>query len=588
MKKAVFIIILLLAAGCILGYFIFKERMSTNLAFNSKVSIVADKIYALRDTAIASGEKFKKIISKGEKTLKNTVHASSGSGGPGGDVELRLKHGGVIRGKLLREADDQYMIDWRGDKFTVKKQDVKSIKNITQRDIEWPYKNDIIVRKINGVICDGKIISLDDKAVTLSFEEGGGGMELGVPRTEINSLIFAPVCNKDTDETEEHIKELFPKMKIYKEGNITLFTDSYVNTAKWCQKITRALYAELYFKFFTLFKDRKPQFQNFIVLFDDPIDYIDSTGMPPYIPGYFDPSERVLYLYNMFGERAEEMLFTMLTSATDAVYKDVEKQKKKLNIDERYDIFIDGRTKEFTDRFWRVKDIYKRSLTDETKSTLRHELTHEIFHNWGLQNIITSKPVVNKEKLIEKRKEFIEATDWEKKKKLLDEMMKMGKPEEIEMAVAESWLAEGLAAYCATEPAGGIDEDLLFTFQDAVSKEGLNPIEFFTGFEKGSFVGIALKSKYNLYAQSWAFTCFLMAKYPSQFVDYQKKIAEKITKEDKKDNLTLLLACLGKNLSDLGKEFDEYMRGYQKAEDPFVKRYIEVYDVWRDLLESHL
>jgi len=188
---------------------------------------------------------------------------------------------------------------------------------------------------------------------------------------------------------------------------------------------------------------------------------------------------------------------------------------------------------------------------------------------------------------MEKRKEFIEATDWENKKKLLDEMMKMEKPEEIEMAVAESWLAEGLATYCATEPVGKIDEDLLYTFQDAVSKKELNPIEFFTSFEKGSFVGIALKSKYNLYAQSWAFTCFLMAKYPSQFVDYQEKIAEKITKEDKKDNLTLLLACLGKNLLDLGKEFDEYMRGYQKTEDPFVKRYIEVYDIWRDLLESH-
>jgi len=355
MKKAVFIIILLLVAGGILGYSVLKERMRTDLALNSKVSIVTDKIYALRDTAVAYGKKFKKIFSKGEKILKNTIQASSGSGGPSRSVELRLKHGGVIRGKSLRDAGDEYVIDWAGNKFTVKKQDVKSIKNITQRDIEWPHKNDIIVKKTNGVICDGKIIGFDDKAVTLSFEEGGGGMELGIPRPEIDSLVFAPVCNQDTDEAEEHIKELFPKMKIYKEGNITLFTDSYVNTAKWCQKITQALYTELYFKFFTLFKDRKPQFQNFIVLFDDPIDYVDSTGMPPYIPGYFDPNERVLYLYNLFGERIEEMLFTMLTGATDALYKDIEKQKNERNIDERYDIFIDGRTKEFTDRFWRVE-----------------------------------------------------------------------------------------------------------------------------------------------------------------------------------------------------------------------------------------
>jgi hypothetical protein len=493
----------------------------------------------------------------------------------------------VMKGKILSENADQYVIDWKGNKFTVSKQDVKSVKKITQRDTEWPYKNDIVVRKINGVICDGKIVGLDDKTVTLSFEEGGGGMEMGVPRSEISSLIFAPVCTKDTDETEGHLKELFPKMTIYKEGNITIFTDSYVTKAKICQKITQALYTELYFKFFPLFKDRKPQFQNFIVLFDDPIDYVDSTGMPPYVLGFFDPSEKALYLYNVFGERIEEMLFTMLVGATDSVYKFVDNIKKRYNIDERYDIFIDGKTKEFSDRFWKVKDIYKRTLTDETKSTLRHELTHEIFHNWGLQTIITSKPAVDKDKMVEKRKRFIDATDWETKKKLLDEMMKMEKPEDIEMAVAQSWLAEGLATYCATDPIGRINEELLFSYQDALSKKELDPIEFFTNFEKGSFVGTALKSKYGLYAQSWAFTCFLMAKYPGQFLDYQEKIAEMIKQEEKKDNLTLLLACLGKSLPELSKEFEEYMLGYQKAEDPFVKRYVEVYDVWRDLLESH-
>jgi len=593
MKKAVFIIILLLVAGIILGYPAFKEHMKTDLALNSKVNAVTDKIRALRDTAVESGKKFKKIFSKEEKVLKDTIHAPSGPGELSGSVELRLKHGGAIMGKLLKEAGDQYVIDWKGSNFAVNKEDVKSIRNITQKEIEWPYKNDIIIKKTNGVICDGKITGIDDKVVTLSFEEGGGSMELGVPRPEIDYLIFAPVCNKDTEETEEHIKELFPKMKVYKEGNITLFTDSYVNKAKVSQKITRALYTELYFKFFTLFKDRKPQFQNFIVLFDDPIDYVDSTGMPPYIPGYFDPSERVLYLYNMFGERMEEMLFSMLTAATGAINNEIDKKKKELNIDERYDIFIAGMTKEFTDRFWKVQNLYKRGLIDETKSTLRHELTHEIFHNWGLQSIIISKPSVNKEKVLEKKKEFINASDWETKRKLLDEMMKMEKPEEVEMVVAKSWLAEGLATYCATEPIGAVDEDLLFTYQNAVSKKELDPIEFFTSFEKGSFVGVALKSKYSLYAQSWAFTSFLIDKYPSQFTDYQEKMAEEIALEDKKeakpkkDDLALLLTCLNKDLQGLEKEFDEYMLGRQKITDPFVKRYIEIYDIWRDLLESH-
>lgn len=594
MRKAVLIIILLLVAGGVLVYPAVKKRMRTDLAFNSKVSAILDKVYAVRDGAVEAGKNIGNIFSRGENMLSDTIKgAASGSSGQDKSVELQLKHGGVIKGRLLKETSDQYVVDWSGSEFTVKKKDVKSFKVIARRDINWPYKNDIVVVKTNGVVCDGKIIGLDDQTVTLSFEEGTGGMEMGVPRSDISYLLFAPFYSKEAEETEEHLKKLFPKMKVYKEGNITLFTDSYAVKAKWCQKIARTIYTDIYFKFFDIFKDKKPQFQNFIVMFDDPIKYIDSTGMPPYIPGYFDPVEKVLYLYNMFGERIEEILFSMLVEATGTVNKYIDKVKKDLNIDKRYDIFIDGKTKEFTDRFWKVQNMYKTGLIDDTKSVLRHELTHEIFNNWGFQGIIISKPEINKDKLLEKRKAFIEACDWKQKRKLLDDMMKMEKSEDVKMVVAESWLAEGIATYCATDPIGAIDEDMLFTYQDAVSKKELEPIEFFTSFEKGSFIGVSLKSKYNLYAQSWSFTRFLMDKYPAQFAEYQKEMSEKMAHESKKeaqeekDNLTMLLACLNKDLPTLEKEFNEYMLIQPKMTDPFVKRYMENYEIWQDLLDSH-
>jgi len=597
MKKTAFLIIMLLIAGGILGYRVIKERAKTDLALNSKISRITDKISNIRNSATnAAMEKIKKIPERGKQLLKNAAPAIPVSEAPSETdrVEVYLKHGSVIKGKLLKKTGKQCVIDWAGREFTVDNSQISSLKHITQRDVEWPYKNDIVVSKKNGVICDGKIAGIDGKGITLSFDEGGGGMEMGIPFSSISYLEFAPFCDKEVKTTESNLKKLFPKMTMYKEGNITLFTDSYIKTVKWYEKLVRAAYTEIYLKFFPLFRDRKPQFQNFIVIFDDPVAYVEKTGMSPFIPGFFDPDEKVLYLYNMFGERVEGMVFETIAGATGALDNEIKRWKEEHNIDKRYDEFIDGKTKEYKDRFWKAYNIYKISLIDETKAVLRHELTHEIFHNWGLQSIIISRPAVDKEKVMEKKKKFVETTDWNEKKKLLDEMVRLEKPEEIEMAVAGSWLAEGLATYCEEDSIGGVNEELLFSFQDAVRKKELNPIEFFTNFEKGSFTGIAPKAKYNLYAQSWAFTCFLMAKYQKQFMDYQQKMARRFAGETaqnppvKKDDLALLLECLDKDLPTLEKEFREYMDGYQKVEDPFVKRYIEFYNIWRDLLESHL
>lgn len=596
MRKIILIIILLFIAGGVLGYLAVKERMKTDLAFNSRVSNMIEKTDSIRAFAVACIGEIKKIPAQGKKIISSMTHGfpAAEETAPSDRVEIYLKHGSVVKGKLLRKTGNNYTVDWDGREFTVDGAQISRVRYITQKDVEWAYKNDIVINKKNGVVCDGKIIGIDEEALILSLEEGVGGAEMSIPRSEISYLLFAPFYNREVETTENNLKKLFPKMNVYKEGNITLFTDSYVKTVKWYEKIILAAYTEIYLKFFPLFKGRKPHFQNFIVIFDDPVAYVEKTGMPPFIPGFFDPSEKVLYLYNMFGERIEKMLFEMLTSATGTYDKEIERLKKRYEIDKRYDEFIEGKTKEFKDRFWKVYNIYKIDLIDETKSVLRHELAHEIFHNWGLQSIIISRPNVDKEKLMKKKKKFIETTDWNEKKKLLDEMAKIEKPEEIEMAIAGSWLAEGLATYCATEPVGSVDDELLFSYQEAVRKKELNPIEFFTNFEKGSFVGIVPESKYNLYAQSWAFTSFLMDKYQKEFIEYQKKMADRLAKENRqgsaanKDDLSLLLACLNKDLAALEKEFKDYMDSYQKAENPFVKRYIEFYDIWKDLLESHL
>ena len=53
--------------------------------------------------------------------------------------------------------------------------------------------------------------------------------------------------------------------------------------------------------------------------------------------------------------------------------------------------------------------MYKYELTERTFGTLRHEFAHEVFHNWGLQSVIVSRPNIDKKRLAQKKKEFLDS-----------------------------------------------------------------------------------------------------------------------------------------------------------------------------------
>jgi hypothetical protein len=581
--KKIVVVVLIIGLAIAGAYFVFRHAMRTDLKFNSYVSDMVDKAASFfkpaADAIKGAGNKLQSL-KVGAQGTSETEAKDSGKA-----VTIYLKHGKAMDCAIVRKTWGGHVVSFKGQEFVVQDSQIARIEHKTEKEIAWPYKNDIAVRKKNGVVCDGKITNVAAGAVTLSLDESGGA-EMDIPRADIDYLIFAPVCNVETGQTERNLKKLFPRMTVYKYGNITLFTDSYVKKANVFMNILRHAYTEVYLEFYGLFRDRKPVFQNFVVVFDDVVTYVESTGVGPFIPGFFDPPDKTLYLYDMWGDRIETMTFRMLTNVTGAVDKSTEAWKKRVDPERRYDEVIDGWAKEFKDRFWKMFNMYKRYGNDTTKEVLRHELTHEIFHNWGLQSVIISRPKVDKNKLVEKKKEFIETGDWKKKKQLLDQIMKIEKSDEIDATVANSWLAEGLATYCETDPIGSVNNGLLYSYQDAAAKNKLNPIEFLTNFEKGSFVGITNEAKYNSYAQSWILTNFLMAKYPLQFIDYQKKMAA--SKTSGQDSLEMLLKSLNMSLPQLEKELAEYAKTYPKAEDPFVKRYMEHYSIWEDLLRSHV
>ena len=96
----------------------------------------------------------------------------------------------------------------------------------------------------------------------------------------------------------------------------------------------------------------------------------------------------------------------------------------------------------------------------------------------------------------------------------------------------------------------------------------------------GSFPGVSSQAVEYLYAQSWAYVNFLMAKYPEQFMAYQEKMAE--GNATGQEDVTWLLKATGKDLRTLDAEFAQYMSKFEPAEDPSIKEFEKLYYMFND------
>jgi hypothetical protein len=297
------------------------------------------------------------------------------------------------------------------------------------------------------------------------------------------------------------------------------------------------------------------------------------------VAGYFQPKDKVLYLFNILGERFSQILFEGMVGECgrrmDGIVEAVERC-----VDKRYHIFIEGQAKEIKDKYWRGYSYYKGMFRDSTVSTLRHEFAHELFNNWGLQNIIISKPKVKKDALIRKKKEFLETKDYKKKAQLVQSLMTLRSGEaQLEVKAANSWLAEGMATYCETQIPGDNNKRWLFLYQKLAKEESVYPLESLTVYKMGSFPGVCSEAMLYLYAQSWAFVTFLMDEYPEEFMEYQDRMSEKIAQGY--DDVGWLLECLGKDLRTIDREFMEYMSQFEELEDPFLVHFETLYNIFR-------
>ena len=226
---------------------------------------------------------------------------------------FHLKHGAIISGKVLEKTQDSYTVEWKSAPYVINVSQIDHIESKSQDEAMWEYKNYVVVKKTNGLVVDGNITNVDKDNVTVSFKEGGGNIDMSINRKDIDHLMFAPVWDKDSAMVEERLKKVFPKMKIYSEGNVTIFTDSNEAGIKKFFKNVNEIYTEDYLRFYKLFKDRKPLAQNFIVFFDDPKDYYmnmyaDQGMISLAIVGYFSPLDQTLYIFNTWGEKSRRYI----------------------------------------------------------------------------------------------------------------------------------------------------------------------------------------------------------------------------------------------------------------------------------------
>ena len=597
MWKILFLIIL--AGAIAFGVVTFRKAARTNPALNTKIAELTEKISAKSAGAVHTVEEFKKKYKDLNKEdlpkpdLRDDKPSIEG-------ITIYLKHGGVVSGKLVEKREDEYEVETKGGKYVVLNSQIARVESKSANEALWRYKNKVVVKKTSGAILDGEIVGVDKDSITMAFNEGGGSMEMGVERKDIDHLIFAPVCNKESEETQERLAKLFSKMAVYKEDNFTLLTDAGSAWIKHYVKELNDQYTEIYLRFFGLFKNRKQEGQNFVILFDDPEDYFKYTFAsfgPVYALGYFNPDDRTLFIYNGWGARIEKIYRDYMEGLCKGLEEYAKGEKGRLN-EGGWDMVVDGYTKDQEDVFWKWYDLHKRIAIDETFEVMRHEFTHEVFHNWGLQGIVVARPNIDKDKMAEKEKEImaaLESKDQEKIEGVFKDLYKMKKGyyEDLEISASNSWLAEGIACYSMTDPLGTINERFLAGYQEMSDKDRINPLEFITNFKRGSFSGLNYQSMLDGYAESWAFTKFLMDRYPAQFIDYQNKMADRLVQkriaQASEDDFNLLLKCLNKDLPVLEKEFKEYMTHFAKTDDPEVKRVLEyenVYEEFRNVNEK--
>ena len=509
---------------------------------------------------------------------------------------IYLKNGSAISCVIVSEDANFVVAKWQGGTITFNQNEIATIERkrqigdnkgifvpeeTTKKD--WEYENNPVIQLKNQQIIDAQVKEVRRYSIILQEDLGQGAyIDHEIEKRRIESLLFKPVRNIESDRIEERLRSQFPKMRFYRDGMVTLVTDSSGSSLKIIKKVIRDQTKTLYLEFPELFRNRQPLHQHYVVVFDSMMDYYQiaiTDGIPPWAcPGYFAPTQKVLFMMNYIGDEFTDFLYEAVTGVREVMDAGGEDAKKRL--DRRYHAQIDGIVQDVKVKWENAVAFMRGLFMRETLVTLRHEITHEFFHNWGVQTIVVSKMKEPDEELIEKKRKLLETDDPKKKRELITEILGMRRKEskkEIQIEAANSWFVEGLAEYASTSALGDLNKHRLFVVKEARRKSELLPIEHLTVYKMGSFLGVADEVSLSAYAQSWSLVDFLMNQHRDGFIRYLERMAQE--QAEGFEDIQWLLDEVNKGLRELEAEWHAYIDSYEEIQDPQIEQWFRVREI---------
>ncbi|MBI4597593.1 MAG: DUF1570 domain-containing protein [Candidatus Omnitrophica bacterium] len=514
-------------------------------------------------------------------------------------VTLYLTNGGAMTGELLKETSEEVILRFDYGDVGFRRDEIERVEKGAaslsgdgilmpweheHENIPWDYQHEVVVKLMKGTVIDAKITQVTDTDIVLAQElPGGGQMEQTIARKDVEALLFRPAQNERSTAIKKNLQTIFPQMSWDDEGLFTIVSDSAPPDIKKYRQVIREVATDWYLTFFPLVKDRAPTVQAYIVIFENQDAYIEyalTDGVPGWFAvGYFQPEDEVLYCYNMVGEQFSELLseiylgrFRRARDRSTAAYKG-----------SQYEDTLEGLWSEFLRKLESGHAMVRQAYGQLGNEILRHEMTHAMFHDWQLQHIVLSKMSEADQAKAQQKREFLKAGTVEEKRKLLEAMFATENEDQItDLQAANSWFSEGLAGYMEPSPVGGTNVLRLPDAQKARGAGQILPLEFLHAFRMGSFAGMANQSALYAYAQSWAFSHFLMVRYRSGFMTYLDRLARQ-PPNDGEDTLPWLMEALGKEQRALEQEFLTYLDQFP-LEDPFwLKRKQAILDLQNEL-----
>lgn len=453
----------------------------------------------------------------------------------------------------------------------------------------WPYEHDVVFRLMNGSVIDAQLQDVvAETLVLVRVFEGGGKAEQRIPRDQLDYVLFRPIEDDWAQDTRARLQETFPEMDWYEDGMFSLRTDSLPIVVPRYRRAFRELSTEFFLTFHELLKNRRPANQQFLVIFDDYPKFLlwsITHGPGAWVAGYYSPTSHVFYSYNVLGEQFADRLASLWLGQTRAVINQVVDRYKHQG-GRGYEMYVEGwgegKKKQFATAHSRIRQMYWR----RTISTLRHEVTHALFHNVGLQSVemLTETSERTREATPSPDQETDPETQVPDDAAVDEAMRAMLESYKSRVHANNSWFTEGLAQYMEAEPIGAIEPEALSLVQEALAAGDFMPIEFLMAFRVGSFRGVEGRRRSYAYAQGWVLTHFLMTRHRAAFFQYLERLATTPITGD--EDVAWLLEAVEMDLRTMEQEFLEYVQAFPPEDSPPLKRTQIIFDL-REGLRSN-